>query len=99
MGCPPRTTSPREDCRSSGNPLLGKLFLVDTPQGCHICIIVPGSPRYFKRTMKLKYLSSFCMLKGHLNMSTHKRNDEIICLNIKYMQNTHKFVDLQCLAM
>ena len=38
------STSPLEDCRpwvtpSSDNPLSGKLFLVDTPQGCHICIL------------------------------------------------------------
>ena len=25
------------------SPLSGKLFLVDTPQGCHICIIINGA--------------------------------------------------------
>ena len=44
MGFPPGITSPREDFRlrttpSSDNPLSGKLFLVETPHGCHICII------------------------------------------------------------
>ena len=44
VGCPPGITSPREDCRSpeGDNPLEGKLFLVDTPQGCHICFIIPN---------------------------------------------------------
>ena len=27
---------------SSENPLTGKLFLVETPQGCHICFIIPN---------------------------------------------------------
>ena len=39
VGCPPGITSPRDDC---DNPLEGKLFLVDTPQGCHICFIIPN---------------------------------------------------------
>ena len=48
VGFPPGITSHREDCRppstpSSDNPLSGKLFLVETPQGCHICILtLPG---------------------------------------------------------
>ena len=44
MGFPPGITSPREDCGpratpSSDNPLLGKLFLVETLQEYNICII------------------------------------------------------------
>ena len=44
MGFPPWITSTREDCLpratpSSDNPLSGKLFLVETPQGCHICVL------------------------------------------------------------
>ena len=44
MWCPPGITSSREDCcpwatLSSDNPLSGKLFLVDSPQGCHMCIV------------------------------------------------------------
>ena len=43
-GFPPGITSPGEECRSratlcSDIPLSGKLFLVETPQWCHICII------------------------------------------------------------
>ena len=37
VGCPPGITSLRED-----NALEGKLFMVDTPQGCHICFIIPN---------------------------------------------------------
>ena len=42
VGFPPGITDTREDCRpratpSSDNPLSGKLFLVETPQECHIC--------------------------------------------------------------
>ena len=45
MGFPPKITSPWEDwcprdTPSSNNPLSGKLFLVETPHGCHICIIL-----------------------------------------------------------
>ena len=44
MGFPPGMIDPREDCRpwamlSIDNPLSGKLFLVETLQGCHICIM------------------------------------------------------------
>ena len=47
MGFPPGITSPREDCRSraypeGNNPLQEKLFLVETPQECHICFIIPN---------------------------------------------------------
>ena len=34
-----RKTSRPRATPSSHNPLSGKLFLVDTPQGCHICIM------------------------------------------------------------
>ena len=36
MGFPPGITSPRD------NPLERKLFLVETPYGCHICFIIPN---------------------------------------------------------
>ena len=44
VGFPLGITFPREDCRpraspSSDNPLSGKLFLVETPHGYHICIV------------------------------------------------------------
>ena len=42
VGFPPGITSPREDSPEGDNPLAGKLFLVETPQGCHICFILPN---------------------------------------------------------
>ena len=48
MGCTPGITSPREDCRSSDKLFKGKLFLVNTPQGCHICFIIPNKMQKHK---------------------------------------------------
>ena len=47
VGCPPGINPPREDYSprttpSSDNPLSGNLFLSETQQGCHICIMQHG---------------------------------------------------------
>ena len=46
VGFPLGITSPREDCHlraqpEGDNPIEGMLFLVETPQGCHICFMIP----------------------------------------------------------
>ena len=48
MGLPPRIIFPREDGRpratpSSDNPVSGMLFLEETQQECHICILMNDS--------------------------------------------------------
>ena len=63
----------REDCHprampSSDNPLSGKLFLVETPQGCHICFITPNKIQDTKggkitNTRDFGYILVICLVE------------------------------------